>query len=162
MPLPIAGGGRPNRPPTHTPLDLKRLMTVAGELEDAFELESSEALTPGLVAELAADIGVPSVYVYAAAAMLTAIPCDASEPIRFELCIGGCQAWGATELLTHLLRRHGRDGQMPFGVVAKRCLDQCDKAAVVFIHTPSGKAGIAAATVADLDQALEQLRADSA
>jgi NADH:ubiquinone oxidoreductase subunit E len=157
MSLPIAGGGGAMRPPTHTPLDFKRLMKVAMELEDAFELESADALTPQLVEEIAADIGVSSLYVYAAAATLTEIPCDASDPVRFELCIGGCQAWGASELLVHLLKRREQADGPAFGIVAKRCLDKCDQAAVVFIHTPDGKAGLSAAKVADLDQALEQL-----
>jgi len=132
-------------------------MSVALELEDAFELESADALTPQLVEEIAVEIGVSSIYVYAAAATLTEIPCDASDPVRFELCIGGCQAWGASELLKHLLARHQQADGPSFGIVAKRCLDKCDQGAVVFIHTPDGKAGLSAAKVTDLDQALQQL-----
>ena len=166
MPLPIAGGGgRPTRPPTHTPLDMRRLMSVATELDDAVAVAAdgddlSAVLTPELVEELAADMAASEAYVYAAAALMTEIGCDNSDPVRFELCVGGCQGWGAIDLLKHLLNRHAqrRDDKQPtFGVVAKRCLDKCAHAPIVLLHTPDGTAGMPAATVAQLDEALAQV-----
>ena len=136
---------------------MRRLMNLAGELEEAFELIDAETLTPQIVAEIAEEIGAPKVHVYAAAAMMTEIACDASAAVRFELCIGGCQSWGAAELLRHLLKRHAQRqeaGAPLFGVVAKRCLDKCERAAVVLVHTPDGTAGLAAATIEQLDEAL--------
>ena len=38
---------------------------LAGELEEAFELIDADTLTPQIVAELAEDLGVPKVNVYA-------------------------------------------------------------------------------------------------
>jgi hypothetical protein len=102
------------------------------------------------------------VHVYAAAALMTEIGCDASDAVRFELCIGGCQAWGAGELLRHLLERHaqGRENDAPrFGIVAKRCLDKCDHAALVLVHTPNGTAALPAASIDALDEALAQVLA---
>ena len=166
MPLPIAGGrGRPTQPPTHAPLDMRRLMSIAAELEEAVELATGSddlraVLTPELVAELAADLGASEIAVYAAAALMTEIGCDASAPVRFELCVGGCQGWGAMELLKQLLKRHSQQreaGAAPFGVVAKRCLDTCAQAPIVLVHTPDGTAGLPAATLAQLDEAFEQV-----
>lgn len=157
MSLPTTGAARP---PTHTPLDVEALMRVALKLENALEAEGADALTPELVEVLAGDLGVPELHVYAAAATLTPIPCDSSAPVRFELCLGGCQAWGAGELLDHLLLRHNerRDAEQPnFGIVAKRCLDKCQAAPVVLVHTPDGTAGLPRATPAQLDESLEQL-----
>ena len=142
---------------------MRKLMNLAGELEEAFELLPADSLTPAIVEELAADLGAPKTHVYAAAAMMTEIPCDATAPVRFELCIGGCQAWGATELLGHLIKRHAQrddDDKPLFGIVAKRCLDKCDRAAVVLVHTPDGTAGLSAATVEQLDEALQSTLPD--
>jgi NADH:ubiquinone oxidoreductase subunit E len=72
----------------------------------------------------------------------------------------GCQGWGAIDLLKHLLKRHAQrrgDEQTTFGVVAKRCLDKCEHAPIVLLHTPDGTAGMPAATVAQLDEALAQV-----
>jgi hypothetical protein len=89
--------------------------------------------------------------------MMTRIPCDTSDPVRIELCIGGCQNFGAVELLGHLLKRHAERreaGEPRFGIVAQRCLDHCDKAALVLLRTPNGVAGLPRATVADMDAAI--------
>jgi NADH:ubiquinone oxidoreductase subunit E len=160
MPLPIAPGGRPTRPPTHKPIDLQQLITIASELEEALDVAGASALTPEVVEELAADLGASETRIYAAAALMTEIGCDHSAPTRFELCIGGCQGWGAVELLGHLLKRHAqrREGaQVPFGIVAKRCLDKCEHAPMVLLHTPDGTAGLPEATIAQLDEALAQI-----
>jgi NADH:ubiquinone oxidoreductase subunit E len=157
MSLPTAGAPRP---PTHEPLSLDTLTRVATKLEDALQAEGEERLTPEVVENVAADLGVPELHVYAAAATLTEIPCDVSAPVRFELCLGGCQAWGACELLDHLLLRHAerRDDDKPnFGIVVKRCLDRCQSAPVVFAHSDAGSAGLPQATTDNLDEAIEQL-----
>jgi NADH:ubiquinone oxidoreductase subunit E len=135
-------------------------MSVASELDDAFELIDGDKLTPEIVEELASDIGASVVHVYAAAALMTEIECDTSEPLRFELCIGGCQGWGSAELLMHLLKKRAAridDDAASFGIVVKRCLDHCDKAAMMFVQTPDGRAAIPEASVAKLDEALAQL-----
>lgn len=148
MPLPIAGG-RPSRAPTHQPLDLRRLMQLAPELEEACEDAEHETLSPELIEELAADLGASETHLCAAAAMMTDIPFDESDATRFEICVGGCQSWGALPVLQKLLtlRAQRREaGQPSFGVVPKRCLDKCDRAAVVIVKTPDGTAGISEAT----------------
>jgi hypothetical protein len=157
MPLPLVGNPGAVRPPTHKPIDLQRLVAIAGELEDAIAVANADRLTPEVAEELAADLGASELQIYAAAALMTAIPCDASNPVRFELCIGGCQNFGAGELLEHLLKRHAqrREEDKPlFGIVAKRCLDLCHLAALVVLHTPDGRAGMPLATIAKLDEAL--------
>ncbi len=120
-----------------------------------------ERLSVEVVEEIAADLGASEVHVWAAAAMLTEIPCDSSAPVRFEVCLGGCQSYGAGELLDHLLKRHAqrRDEGGAFGVVVKRCLDKCDRGAFVLLHTPHGTASLPEATCDQLDEALTQLDA---
>ncbi len=156
MSLPIAPRSRPQ---THTPFDSGRLMAVASELGDALSAAGGERLTPELVEELSADLDATEAQVYAAAALFTDIPCDTSDPIRFELCIGACQSWGAAKLLDHLLKRHAqrRDAGSQFGIVAKRCLDKCDSATLVLVHTPDGTAALPMATIEALDEALAQV-----
>lgn len=160
MSLPIAGSPRPARPQTHKPIDLQRLIAVAAELDDAFELIDGDALTPEIVAELADDIGTSQLNVYVAATMMTDIPCNVADVVRFELCVGGCQGWGSNALLQHLLKTHAQQrdkGEAGFGIVTKRCLDLCDRAAVVRVHTPDGVATLPAATTDALDEAIPQV-----
>jgi NADH:ubiquinone oxidoreductase subunit E len=154
MPLPIAGGG-PTRPPTHTPLDMGKLVRLAAELEQAVEDAGHEKLDAAIVAELADEIGAPEAHVYAAATM-TALVFDESAPLRFEVCAGGCQAYGAIGVIERLVRLRG---EHDFGIVAKRCLDRCDRAAVVLVHTPAGTAGLAHATAESVEEALAQATA---
>jgi hypothetical protein len=45
------------------------------------------------------------------------------------------------------------------GIVVKSCLDKCDRAAFVLLHTPDGTAAFPNATPAQLDEALDQLDA---
>ncbi len=159
MPLPIAGGGRPPRAPTHPPLDLRRLMQLAPEIEEAFSDAGHEYLTPERVEELAADIGASEAQLYAAAVMMTGIPFDEGAPVRFEVCIGGCQSWGAVPVLEKLVQLRARRieaGQLSFGLVPRRCLDKCDRAAVVMVRTPDGTAGLSEVTPAAVEEAVEQ------
>ena len=128
---------------------MNRLVNLAVQIEEAFEMAGAETLTPALAAEIAADVGA---HVYAAVALMTEIACDASAPVRFEVCVGGCQQWGAMDLVKHLVKRRGDDDG--YGIVAKNCLDKCEHAAMVFVQTPDGRAGIPSATTAKLDEAI--------
>lgn len=155
MSLPLAP-----RPQTHKPYDAGRLMAVASELPDALGAANAERLTPEVVEDLAPDLDATEAQIYAAATLFTDIPCDASNPIRFELCIGNCQGWGAGKLLEHLLQKHAdrrSDGARTFGIVTKRCLDKCSSAALVLVHTPDGTAALPMATTDSLDEALQQV-----
>lgn len=136
-------------------------MSIATQLDDELELTGKSALTPEVAEELAGEVGASAVQVYAAAALMTEIPCDASDPVRFEICIGGCQQWGAAELLGHLLKKHAQrreaGASTNFGIVAKRCLDKCERAAVVLAHSPNGTASFAEAKPEQLDEAIATL-----
>jgi NADH:ubiquinone oxidoreductase subunit E len=157
MRLPIAGG-RPVRPATHPPIPMHRLMGLAVDIEEAFEAAGAESLTPELAEEIAADVGASVAHVYVAAAMMTQIACDTSATTRFEICVGGCQQWGAVAALQHLLKRHEGSG---YGIVAKNCLDQCEHAPMVFVQTPDGRAALPEATPAKLDEAIDMLAGES-
>ncbi len=124
-------------------------MQLAPELEAACEEAGHEVLSPELIEELAAELGASETQLTAAAVMMTSIPFDETEATRFEICVGGCQSWGALPVLQKLLAlRAARRaaGQPSFGVVPKRCLDKCDRAAVVLVKTQDGTAGISEAT----------------
>ena len=163
MSLPIVGKKKaPTREPTHAALDDGRLIQIATDLDDALADVGASALTPEVVEAIGEELGVRESHVYAAAALMTAHPCDASDPTRVEICVGNCQKWGAIELLDRALDVHGQRrhaGAPGFGVVARSCLDRCEQAAVVLLHTPDGTAGLPAATLAELDEALAQLPA---
>lgn len=162
MSLPLAGGGRPTRPPTHKPLDLRRLMQLAPDIEESFDMTGQEKLTPELVEEIASDVGASETHVFAAVAMMTDIPFDESDATRFEICVGGCQQWGALpalEKLVQLRAKRREAGDTGFGVVPRRCLDKCDRAAVVVVRTPDGTAGLSEATPETVEEAVTQAMA---
>lgn len=161
MSLPIAPSKqRPSRAPTHTELDMARMMRLAGELEDALAERGETALSPALVEDIAAELGVRESHLYVAAATMSTIPCASEADVVIELCVGNCQKWGAVELLERALDFDGRrraNGDAGLAVVARSCLDRCADAAVIRIRTPDGIAGLTSATLASLDEALALL-----
>jgi len=158
MSLPIAGAKKkPSRAPTHTPLDTTRLMKLAGELEDAAE---EGQLTAELIDELAEDNGVDREHYYAALP-LTDVELTAPEGTpSFVVCVGGCQGWGALPCIGALLDARDeriQSGGSTFAVRVKSCLDRCDKAAVVEVHTADGTAVIAEGTPDAVVEAIDHL-----
>jgi NADH:ubiquinone oxidoreductase subunit E len=137
-------------------------MQLAPELDEAFEDGGHERLTPELIEEFAADIGASEGQLCAVAAMMTDIAWDESAPVRFEVCVGGCQSWGALPVLDKLLKLRSKrveEGAPSFGVVPKRCLDKCDRASVVIVKTPDGTAGLSEASPETIAEAVEQAMA---
>lgn len=130
-------------------------MQIAPEVEEAFDMSGQERLTLELVEEIAADVGASEAQVVVSAAMMTDIQFDESAPIRFEVCVGGCQSWGAIPVFKELVKLRAAKNEA-FGVVPKRCLDKCDRAAVVLIKTPDGTAGISEATPESVAEAVSQ------
>lgn len=164
MSLPIAGGpSRPPTPPSHQPLDLRRLMKLGVDLEDALEEEGAEVVTPELIDSIADEQGVPATHLWAAAAMTTQLPFATVEKVRFVVCVGGCQGWGALDRLDQLLdireQRLG-GGLAGFDIHAKGCLDQCGKAPSIVVHTPDGTALIQASDEKALAEAVVQACGD--
>lgn len=152
------GGGprRPARPPTHQPIDPARLVRLAAELEDVAEdgVVTAEALD-----ELALERGVGVEELYAALAT-SDLELRREHAVRFEVCAGGCQKWGALPLIEHLADARAErveDGEPAFDIVARPCLDQCDKAAAVLAVAPGGHALIPEATADELDEAIAEL-----
>ena len=75
----------------------------------------------------------------------------AYDEVRVELCVGGCQKFGAVELLDRVLSVHERRHQkgLPvFGIVTKTCLDRCGLGPIVLFHTPDGNAEVPAEIIA--------------
>jgi NADH:ubiquinone oxidoreductase subunit E len=155
MSLPIAGGPKgPSRPPTHKEVDLQTLMKLGMELEEATD---GDVIGAELIDELAAELGVDASRLYAAAALTTELEIAAEHDVRFVVCAGGCQKWGALACLDELLalrERRVEQGAQAFDVVARRCLDRCSAAPAVLVHTPDGAALIEEATPAVLAEAV--------
>jgi NADH:ubiquinone oxidoreductase subunit E len=139
------------------------LLAIAGQLDETLDLIGAEdsPLTPEIVQELADDLDTTPVRVYAAAALFSQLAFDTSENVQFEVCMGECQRWGAADVMTHLLgqyeERKDADGEPAFSIVARRCLDLCEQAAMVRVHTPDGVATLVKAGAADIDAALAQV-----
>lgn len=158
MTLTIGGGGpkRPSRPPTHQRLDLSRLAKLAAELE---EIAEDGAVTSEAVEDLAFERGVGPEEFYAALAT-TDLELRREHEVRFEVCAGGCQEWGALPLIEHLVDVRAErleDGEPAFDIIPRACLDQCNKAAAVVAAGPDGHALIPEATADGLDEAIDEL-----
>lgn len=147
---------RPTRPPTHKPLSLDRLTRMVGEVT---EIADDGAVTAEALEDLAAERGVDVAELYAGLAH-TELSLAREHQVRFLVCAGGCQEWGALENIEHLVdvrRERIDDGRPAFDVIPRQCLDTCANAASVVVHAPGGKAMIPEATPEALDEAIEAL-----
>ncbi len=158
MPMQIGGGPkRPQRPPTHKSLSFDKLGKWVAEIEEA---ATGGVVTAEALADLAADLGTGAENLYAALVTSDLTLAPTGEPIRFEVCAGGCQQWGALSVLEHLLdiRADRLDEDEPtFEVMPKACLDKCGHAAAVVVASPAGRAVIEEATADKINEALEAL-----
>jgi NADH:ubiquinone oxidoreductase subunit E len=148
----------PSRPATHTALDLMKLMGLGGEIEEGLNMAGADALDVALLEDLAGDLGVPISHLFAAAALTTQLPFAQGEGPTFTVCAGGCQRWGALPVLEALVAERARReqaGEPTFEIHAKRCLDQCDKAAVVAVQTDHGTGLLAEVTPASILEAAQ-------
>lgn len=152
------GGGpkRPPRPPTHKALDVARLARHAADLDEIAEdgMVSAEAID-----DLAFERGVDVQELYAALA-ISELVIRREHEVRFEVCAGGCQEWGALDVIGHLLEARAEridDGAPAWDVVPRPCLDQCRHAAAVIAAGPAGHALIPEATSEKLDEAIAEL-----
>jgi NADH:ubiquinone oxidoreductase subunit E len=146
MSLPIAGGRGPTRPPTHNELDLDKLSKLGLELDD---IADDDAIRLDDLEELAQTLGVDESALLAAAALVTDYQVAREADVQFVVCAGGCQKWGALDVLDQLvrLRRDRLDaGQPAFDIATRGCLDRCQDAAAVLVNTPDGTATITQAS----------------
>jgi len=150
---------KPSRAPTHSPIDITRLMKLAGELE---EVGDDSVVTAEAIDELAEDNGVERSHYYAALPLADLSISD-KGPLRAVACVGGCQGWGAIDAVDALLElRDERETQGKSLVVSvSGCLDMCEHAAVVELRTDSGTAMVAQASPSSLRASVSELDADS-
>jgi NADH:ubiquinone oxidoreductase subunit E len=157
--------GKPTREPTHATLDFGRMMSLAGQVEDAMDDLGISELAPASVEEIADEIGTRESYVYAALATTgSSISQVSADPIQVRVCLGDCQRWGAVAVMDRLITLHGkrrRDGDPTFGLAAVNCLDHCAYAAAVEVRTPDGVAVVPAATPESMDEAIAELFASA-
>ena len=157
MSLPIAGGSRrPTRSATHTSLDHQKMMKLGLEVE---ETADEQPISCDAIDELALELGVDPGDLYASAAVTTDVEIARERDVAFVVCGGICQNWGALECLEVLAdtRRNRLDEDRPvFDIFAKSCLDRCEHAPAVQVHTPDGSALIEQATPAKLREAIAQ------
>ncbi len=116
---------------------------------------TSEALI-----DLAAELGTGTENLYAALVTSEITLKNSGEEVQFEVCIGGCQQWGALPVLEHLIDlRMNRieEGDPAFAIVPKACLNQCSAAPAVVLISPQGRALLPAATLEHIDEAIEAL-----
>jgi NADH:ubiquinone oxidoreductase subunit E len=160
MSLPISGGNpnpNPNRAPTHRGLDFTRAMKLGSDLGDEVD---EGPITFDLVDELSAERGIPHSHLYASAAISTELEFDrTTEKVTFELCGGKCQLWGALERIDQLVDiriERAEAGKKVFNIAAKSCLDKCEHAPVIALHTPDGTAVLTNASEKDLAEAVAE------
>lgn len=162
MSLPISGAGPrgPQREPTHKALDHRRMMNLGLAAEDAAsdaDEGEGQSITCDAIDELALEEGVDAGYLYAAIAVTTELQVAREHDVAFIACGGNCQHWGALECLERLatLRQQRIDDGAPgFDIQARQCLDKCEQAPVVTLHTTSGTAVIERANKKKIDEAV--------
>jgi NADH:ubiquinone oxidoreductase subunit E len=151
MPLP------PTREPTSSPLDLELIWDL-GDLIS--ERVPARVLSSSLVAEIAAAAQVPQSHVYVAAGLDPMMEWTRHHAVAFYVCTGGCQAWGAVEVLSRLIEmRDERDAsEAPsFDILPRGCVNLCDRAAAVVSTGPHGQAVHPELKVEQLDEIVDVL-----
>lgn len=138
----------PTRSPTHEEIDPTRLASMGLELEDI--ADGDEIPLPALV-ELAEDRGRPASHYIAAIPLATELRLAGKAPVSVRVCAGNCQRYGALDLLDHLIENKGVQ------IVPVTCLDRCDHAPAVEVHSAQGQLVLAPATTANLDEAISGL-----
>ncbi|MBT8496487.1 MAG: hypothetical protein KJO07_25795 [Deltaproteobacteria bacterium] len=141
---------KPTRAPTHTPVELGKLMKLAGDLED---IASDGRVREDDLLELAEDNGI-SPELYYAALPVADMEVGSEAPAQFVVCVGGCQGWGSLECIERLL--DDRDDTNRYAIGVRECLDRCERAAVVEVRS---KDGTAVLTEASPEQVAEAARA---
>ena len=148
---------RPNRPETHKPAPMMKLMDLGLEVEAE---AAGEPATMELLNSIAYDQDASIEHLLAGAALMEGLTFERATDIRFKVCTGHCQRWGALPRLLHLvslLQAGGADRKANFDIEPVECLDRCDRAPAVIVHTPDGVAALDGVTDADLTAAVEQL-----
>jgi NADH:ubiquinone oxidoreductase subunit E len=138
----------PTRSPTHEEVDPTRLASIGLELEEIADGE--EIPLPALI-ELAEDRGRPASHYIAAIPLATELRLGGKAPVSIRVCAGNCQRYGALDLLDHLVEKKGVQ------IVPVTCLDRCDHAPAVEVHSVQGQLVLAPATTANLDESISAL-----
>jgi NADH:ubiquinone oxidoreductase subunit E len=130
----------PDRTPTHEPLNLE----VVWDLSDVIdERREGGPVTAELLAAVAAEAGVPLSHAYVAASVDPDLDWQSRDTVTVRVCTGGCQAWGAVDVLERFLalrRARAEAGLETFDVVAVACLNTCDRPTAVTSAGPHGYA----------------------
>jgi predicted Rdx family selenoprotein len=160
MKLPLAPTGKtPTRSPTDEDVAPAILAKLGLDLEEAFE-EAGGPIGTDVLVQLASDRGKAVGEYYAAAALAADIELAATQPIQLVFCAGTCQRWGAIGAIDRAVaiwERKADKGAPGFDVLARRCLDRCDQAAVCEIRTPDGTSVLTQVTPASIEAALAEL-----
>jgi NADH:ubiquinone oxidoreductase subunit E len=138
----------PTRSPTHEEIDPTRLASIGLELE---EIADGEEIPLAALIELAEDRGRPASHYIAAIPLATELRLAGKAPVSVRVCAGNCQRYGALDLLDHLVEKKGVQ------IVPVTCLDRCDHAPAVEVHSAQGQLVLAPATTANLDESISAL-----
>lgn len=139
MSLPMAGGPPGGGPgvPTHPTVPMENLIKLAQALMAA---SGGEPFSLELAQKVADDNDAPLSHVFAGAGIMGIRP-EQTGDIAFVVCVGGCQGFGALDCIDDLIKlrkdRAGADKRL-FDVHPVSCMDRCQLAPAVRVHTPDG------------------------
>lgn len=134
-------------------------MTRLGQLVE--QAASGKPVAHATILELARAHEVDASALYASAAVTTSVELAREHRVAFVVCGGACQSFGALDCLQHLIelrnQRHKRWFKKAFDIQAKSCLNGCDHAPMVRVHTRDGVGYIQRATPEHLSAAVKEL-----
>lgn len=153
-------GGRDSgvRTPTHRAL-LPSEMTRLGEL--VVQAASGRPVDHATIEALARAHDVGASALYAAAGSNAAVEFTREHKVAFVVCGGACQGFGALEILEHLVelrqKRHKSWFKKAFDIQAKSCLNGCEHAPMVRVHTRDGIGWLRRTTPGEVAEAVKDL-----
>ena len=146
----------PGREPTHSSLDNQTMARLGQIVEQA---AGNQPISCNRIDDLAAEHGVEASHLYASAASTTTVEFAREHKTAFVVCGGQCQKFGSLVLLQHLveMRRPRLKAwfKKAFDIQARGCLNRCEQAPVVRLHTSDGVAYLERASEDDVTDAVK-------
>ena len=132
-------------------------MTRLGQL--VARAASGRPVAHATIEELARTHQVDASALYASAGATTTVEFAREHRVAFVVCGGTCQSFGAIDILQRLVelrhKRHKSWFKKAFDIQAKSCLNGCEHAPMVRVHTRDGIGYVQRATPDEVSEAVK-------
>jgi len=130
----------PPLPVTHQALDPVLMMRLAAAVREHC---AGAAVTLDAIDAVAASEKAPASHVFASIPMDPNLVLDIRDDVLIAVCVGGCQAQGAIDILDELMKIRAErvaSSKSTYAIVPRTCLDICAHSPVCISRSALGQA----------------------